>query len=65
VVNALQIEKHISHFTFVEAIAFAREIGAERTYFTHISHNLGRYEAVADLLPTNIQLAYDGLVLEV
>lgn len=65
VVNALQIEKHISHFTFVEAIAFAREIGAEKTYFTHISHRLGRHEPTLSLLPKNIALAYDGLALEV
>lgn len=65
VINALQIEKHISHFTFVEAIAFAKEIGAEKTYFTHISHRLGRHQAILGLLPKNITLAYDGLVLEV
>ncbi len=65
VINALQIEKHISHFTFVEAIAFAKEIGAQTTYFTHISHRLGRHEAILGLLPKNITLAYDGLVLEV
>ena len=65
VINALQIEKHISHFTFVEAIAFAKEIGAEKTYFTHISHRLGRHEAILGLLPKNITLAYDGLVIEV
>ncbi len=65
VINALQIEKHISHFTFTEAIAFAKEIGAEKTYFTHISHRLGRHESILELLPTNITLAYDGLVLEV
>jgi phosphoribosyl 1,2-cyclic phosphate phosphodiesterase len=65
VINALQIEKHISHFTFVEAIAFAKEIGAEKTYFTHISHRLGRHESILSLLPKNITLAYDGLMLEV
>ncbi|MGN6641333.1 MAG: MBL fold metallo-hydrolase [Mucilaginibacter sp.] len=65
VINALQIEKHISHFTFVEAIALAEEIGAERTYFTHISHRLGRHESTLNLLPKNITLSYDGLVLEV
>ncbi len=65
VINALQIEKHISHFTFLEAIAFAKEIGAEKTYFTHISHRLGRHEATLGVLPENITLAYDGLVLEV
>lgn len=64
VINALQMEKHISHFTFVEAIAFAREIGAEQTYFTHISHRLGRHASVLPVLPKNISLAYDGLVIE-
>lgn len=65
VVNALQKEKHLSHFTLKEAIAFAQKIGAEMTYFTHISHRLGRYEDISAELPANIQLAYDGLQLEI
>ena len=65
VINALQIQEHISHFTFAEAIAFAERIGAETTYFTHISHNLGLQEEVERNLPPNIRLAYDGLVIEV
>ena len=64
VLNGLQKENHISHFTFAEAIAFAKKIGAEMTYFTHISHRLGRYENVSAELPDNIRLAYDGLQLE-
>lgn len=65
VLNALQKEKHISHFTLNEAIAFAKEIGAETTYFTHISHRLGKHQDVSVELPVNIQLAYDGLQLEI
>lgn len=61
VINALQREEHISHFTIDEAIAFATEIGAEKTYFTHISHRLGRHVEVSRLLPRGIELAYDGL----
>ncbi|WP_345948227.1 MBL fold metallo-hydrolase [Mucilaginibacter sp. PAMB04274] len=64
VVNALQKEAHISHFTLDEAIAFAQKIGAETTYFTHISHRLGKYADVSRELPENIKLAYDGLKLE-
>ncbi|WP_158800562.1 MBL fold metallo-hydrolase [Pedobacter sp. L105] len=64
VVNALQREGHISHFTLAEAIAFAEDIGAEMTYFTHISHNLGKHADVEKELPPNIRLAYDGLSLE-
>ena len=35
VINALQKQTHISHFTFDEALEFANAIGAEKTYFTH------------------------------
>lgn len=64
VLNALQKEKHVSHFTLDEAVALARELRAERTYLTHISHNLGRHSEVEEKLPPGIHLAYDGLVLE-
>ena len=63
VINALQKQEHISHFTFDEAIAFARMIGAEKTYFTHISHRLGRHADISKALPPGIELAYDGLKL--
>ncbi len=65
VINALQKEDHISHFTFDEAITFAEKVGAEMTYFTHMSHNLGLHEEIEKELPSNIRLAYDGLSFEV
>jgi phosphoribosyl 1,2-cyclic phosphate phosphodiesterase len=65
VINALQKQEHISHFTFDEAIAFAKEIGAEKTYFTHISHRLGKHADISRSLPPNIELAYDGLKLNI
>lgn len=61
VLNALQKEAHISHFTLLEAITMAQQIGAEKTYLTHASHNLGLYAQIAGELPTGIELAYDGL----
>jgi phosphoribosyl 1,2-cyclic phosphate phosphodiesterase len=61
VVNALQIDSHISHLTLQEAINFAEEINARKTFFTHISHKLGKHEEVSKRLPPNIFLAYDGL----
>ena len=64
VINALQQEKHISHFTLEEALAFAQEIGAEKTYFTHISHRLGTHQKISELLPAGVELAYDGLSIE-
>jgi phosphoribosyl 1,2-cyclic phosphate phosphodiesterase len=64
VINALQRDAHISHFTLDEAIAFAKEMGADKTYFTHISHRLGKHADVSLELPAGIELAYDGLKLE-
>jgi len=65
VINALQRQNHISHFTLDEAIAFAEEMGADKTYFTHISHRLGKHEDIMKQLPLHIELAYDGLKLTI
>lgn len=65
VLNALRKEPHISHFSLSEAIALAQEIGAQQTYFTHISHQLGLHDEVQSQLPENIYLAYDGLTIEI
>lgn len=64
VLNALQTEPHISHFTLQEAVDLALEINAEETYFTHMSHRMGRHKDIEEKLPENINLAHDGLVLE-
>jgi phosphoribosyl 1,2-cyclic phosphate phosphodiesterase len=61
VLNALQRTPHISHFTLNEAVAMAEELGADTTYFTHISHKLGLHMEVEKELPMHIRLAFDGL----
>ena len=63
VINALQTQSHISHFTLDEAIEFAQLIGAEKTYLTHISHRLGLHKVMSADLPAGIEFAYDGLKL--
>lgn len=65
VINALRRNEHISHFTFQEAIDLANELKAKKTYFTHISHQLGLHKEVNFELPEHIELAYDGLQIEV
>lgn len=64
VLNALQREPHISHFNLDEAIAMAQLIGAQKTYFTHISHKLGLHRDVEKELPEKIELAWDGLRIQ-
>lgn len=65
VLNALRKEPHISHFSLSEAIALVRELQIPQAYFTHISHQLGRHDDVSRELPNGIELAYDGLVIEI
>jgi len=65
VVNALQKESHISHLTLEEAIEFADDIHADKTYFTHIGHRMGLHEVVSGELPENMFLAYDRLQLDI
>lgn len=61
IINALRQEKHISHFSLEEAVEIAKECGARKTYFTHISHHMGLHKDVNNRLPDNMELAYDGL----
>ena len=65
VLNALWFGKpHATHMTIEEAVETARELGAERTYLTHLTHRVVHQQAVA-ALPPEVQPAYDGLVLEI
>ena len=63
VLNALRREQHISHFSLGEALEVIRELKPQKTYLTHISHQLGKHVDVERELPPNIHLAYDGLKL--
>lgn len=65
VINALRHEKHISHFNVEEAVGISRLTGAEKTYFTHMSHQIGLYEEIKDKLPGGIHYAFDGLRVEI
>ncbi len=64
VVSALRHTPSHVHFTVDEAVTFARKVGAKRTYFNHISHELD-HEETNRTLPRDIQLAYDGLTIPI
>ena len=65
VLNALQHERHVSHFNLTEALAIAEKINPGKTYLLHMSHKLGLHAAIEKRLPGNVALAYDGLQLDI
>lgn len=64
ILNALRYKPHPTHLTIDQATALAREIGAERTWFTHITHDVD-HDAANALLPPGIELAWDGLEFQI
>ena len=65
VVNALRYKPHMSHFTLDEAISLVQELKVPQAYFTHLGHQLNKHAVVNTELPAGIQLAFDGLILEI
>jgi len=63
ILNALRIKDHHSHLNLEEALALIDMLKPQRAYLTHISHLLGSHSAVSAMLPTGVELAYDGLKL--
>jgi phosphoribosyl 1,2-cyclic phosphate phosphodiesterase len=64
VINALFRTPHPSHLSLSEALHVAEQVGAERTYFTHLTHDNFHADLEAEL-PAGIAPAYDGLTITV
>lgn len=60
ILSALRYTPSEVHFSIDEAVDFARRVGAKRTFFTHIAHDLDHDETNRKL-PGDIRLAHDGL----
>jgi phosphoribosyl 1,2-cyclic phosphate phosphodiesterase len=60
ILDALRHRFHPTHFSLAEAVEVAQRIGARRTFFTHMAHDLPHAATNAEL-PEGMELAYDGL----
>jgi phosphoribosyl 1,2-cyclic phosphate phosphodiesterase len=64
VVGALRDRPHPTHFSVAQALDVVGRLAPDRAYFTHICHDLP-HAATCARLPEGVELAYDGLVLNV
>ena len=64
VINALFRTEHPTHLSIPEAVAAARDIGAERTYLTHLTHDNFHADLESEL-PRGIVPAFDGLTVRI
>ncbi len=64
IVDALRWREHPTHFTIGQALEAAAKIGAKQTFFTHAAHDLDHH-ATNSQLPPNVEMAYDGLRIEI
>lgn len=64
VLDTLQKEPHLSHFTLSQALDLIDKLNVPQAYLTHMSHKLGLHAVIESELPPHVHLAYDGLVLD-
>jgi phosphoribosyl 1,2-cyclic phosphate phosphodiesterase len=63
-IDALRHRPHPTHFTVEQAIAVSVRLGVRRTWLTHICHDLP-HAATNASLPDGVEMAHDGLVIEI
>jgi phosphoribosyl 1,2-cyclic phosphate phosphodiesterase len=64
VINALFRTEHPTHLSIPEAVKVARELGADRTFLTHLTHD-NRHADLEAELPPGVAPAFDGLTIRI
>jgi len=64
IINALGFEPHPTHFCLSQALDAIEDLKPKRALLTHINHKFDHDKLSAEL-PENVELAYDGLRLQI
>lgn len=64
VLGAMRYRRHPTHLSIAEGVEVARRLGARRTVFTHLAHEVDA-TAPALELPPGVELGWDGMWFEV
>jgi len=63
IVDALQYQPHVSHFSLGEALEWIEILQPKKSYLTHMHIPLD-YETVSAETPANVEPSYDGMTIE-
>lgn len=63
ILSAIRYERHPTHFTLDQALAVVAALQPRRAVLTHLSHVFA-YDTVSRQLPSGVELAYDGMTLD-
>lgn len=64
VIDALRFKKHPTHMTLDQALEYIERLKPGRALLTHISHDI-KHAETSQHLPENVEIAYDGLIVDV
>ncbi|GAB4190228.1 MAG: MBL fold metallo-hydrolase [Phycisphaeraceae bacterium] len=64
VIDGLRHRHHPTHLTIEQALAEIEQVKPKRAFLTHIAHDI-RHAEVDPTLPDNVNLAYDGLAVQI
>ncbi|HJS51717.1 MAG TPA: MBL fold metallo-hydrolase [Pyrinomonadaceae bacterium] len=63
VLDCVRLKPHTTHLGLEEALAIIEDLAPKRAFLTHLNHDI-LYERDSQLLPENVQFAFDELVIE-
>ncbi|MCD9186388.1 MAG: MBL fold metallo-hydrolase [Pyrinomonadaceae bacterium] len=64
VLDCVRLKPHSTHLCLEEALAIVEDLKPKKTFLTHLNHDI-LHERESKILPENVRLAYDELVIEV
>lgn len=63
ILGALRYTPHVKHFNIEQALRIVKQVKPRKAYFTHMCHDI-EHEEDNRKLPTGVEFAFDGLVIE-
>lgn len=65
VLDALHRTPHHSHLSLEESLDLIQELKPKKAYLIHLSHRMGKHQDIANELPKDVFITYDGLIINV